>query len=278
MDILDQEATETENLLARQPHLAQSRPPSHVANQQLIHAAAQYENTIKQAAASDAIVRAKWDEWASRIQILADGQDALEDHIPSSTASSSGSGFSSLPAPVRPLRASLEELDDRIASRAALVHEAKHIAQSDDIRPEVLKEATRLAHGGSGDVKTEWFEDLFGKAMEKYDKLKDEMAGEDRTQEQLLERIRVGHSSHVRRMRLMHQTQNEEFLAQRKDDPRIKARERSLQEMDQAYWKWREIVDNAEEGIKFYNSFAEMLGQFKAGCVQFLNSRRVDVG
>lgn len=48
--------------------------------------------------------------------------------------------------------------------------------------------------------------------------------------------------------------------------------------MDQAYWKWREIVDNAEEGIKFYNSFADMLGQFKAACIQFLNSRRVDVG
>jgi programmed cell death 6-interacting protein len=48
--------------------------------------------------------------------------------------------------------------------------------------------------------------------------------------------------------------------------------------MDQAYWKWREISDNAEEGIKFYNSFAEMLQGFKGACTQFLNSRRVDVG
>jgi hypothetical protein len=37
-------------------------------------------------------------------------------------------------------------------------------------------------------------------------------------------------------------------------------------------------VDNAEEGIKFYQSFGEMLGGFKGGCIQFLNSRRVDVG
>ena len=72
--------------------------------------------------------------------------------------------------------------------------------------------------------------------------------------------------------------QNESFLSERKDDPRIKARERALQEMDQAYWKWREISDNAEEGIKFYNSFADMLGQFKSACIQFLNSRRTDVG
>ena len=48
--------------------------------------------------------------------------------------------------------------------------------------------------------------------------------------------------------------------------------------MDVAYWKWREIVDNAEEGVKFHKSFAEMLGGFKSACIQFLNSRRADVG
>jgi len=58
----------------------------------------------------------------------------------------------------------------------------------------------------------------------------------------------------------------------------VKEREGRLQEMDMAYWKWREIVDNAEEGIKFHNSFAEMLAGFKSACVQFLNSRRADVG
>jgi programmed cell death 6-interacting protein len=79
-------------------------------------------------------------------------------------------------------------------------------------------------------------------------------------------------------MILIQQIQNESFLSERKDDPRIKSREKSLQEFDQAYWKWREIVDNAEEGIKFYQSFGEMLGGFKGGCIQFLNSRRVDVG
>ena len=29
--------------------------------------------------------------------------------------------------------------------------------------------------------------------------------------------------------------------------------------MDQAYWKWREIVDNAEEGIKFYSDVIDGL-------------------
>lgn len=271
-EILDQEAHETEQLLERQPHLAETRPPSHIANQHLIGQAHQWETTIKQAADSDATVRAKWEEWRNMIEILAGGevrdcetfadlQDIISDHVPSTT--SSGQGFAALPSSVRPLRASLEELDDRMAHRAALVQEARQIAAHDDVRPEVLQEASRLAHGGSGDVKPEWFEGIFEKALGKYDKLRDDMTSQSDSQDELLEEIRQ---------------QNDAFLAQRKDDPRVQQRQRSLQDMDMAYWKWREIIDNAEEGIKFYNSLANMLHHFKEQCSQFMNARRVDVG
>ncbi|WRT68722.1 pH-response regulator protein palA/RIM20 [Kwoniella shivajii] len=261
MDILDQEATENESLLSRQPELQSSRPPSHIANQPLIATAQQYDNTIRQAAASDGTVRQKWDEWAHLIEILADGESSVNDYVPST--SSSSNGYSSLPPSVRPIRASLEDLDDRISHRARLVNEARNIAAADDIRPAVLTEATRLAHGGTGDVKTEWFEDIFGRSLEKYDRIKEEMEAEGGKQDALLDQIRK---------------QNESFISERKEDPVVKERERKLQDMDLAYWKWREIVDNAEEGIKFYNSFAEMLNQFKGTCTQFLNSRRADVG
>jgi len=94
----------------------------------------------------------------------------------------------------------LEDLDDRIAHRARLIKEARQIAESDDIRPQVLQEASRLAHGGSGDVKTEWFEELFGRSMEKYDRLKKEMTDEAGEQEKLLERIRVDSSNQANRI------------------------------------------------------------------------------
>jgi len=74
MDILDQEATENESLLSRQPHLAQSRQPSHVANQALVNMSNQYESTIKQASASDGTVRNKWQEWRGLIQVLSNGE------------------------------------------------------------------------------------------------------------------------------------------------------------------------------------------------------------
>lgn len=274
MDILDQEAHETEQLIESQPHLSETRPPSHIANASLIQMAGQYDGTLKQAAQSDTTVRAKWEEWRNMIEILSGGevsfawrtreltvQDIISDHVPSTT--SSGAGFSSLPASVRPLRASLEDLDDHIAHRAALVSEARQIAEHDDIRPQVLQEASKLARGGSGDVKPEWFEGVFEESLSKYDTLRDSMSEETSTQEQLLEQIRQ---------------QNDTFLSERKDDPRVKERERRLQDMDVAYWKWREIIDNAEEGIKFYHSLADMLYGFKEACSQFLNARRVDVG
>lgn len=204
LDILDDEATENETLMAREPQLQHTREPSNVANQHLISMAGQYEATIKQAAQSDKTVRAKWDEWSHLIAVLEGGEvrgspgwpnwrilanrskDSISEHVPS-TSGSAGS----MPASVRPLRASLEELDDRISFRAGLVSEARHISQGDDIRPEVLQEASRLAHGGSGDVKPEWFEDIFGKGMDKYEKLRREMVDEAAKQDELLERIRV---------------------------------------------------------------------------------------
>ena len=78
----------------------------------------------------------------------------------------------------------------------------RQIAGNDDIRPEVLREATQLAHGGTGDVKTEWFEEIFGRGMEKYERLRGEMEEEGRKQDELLEKIRVSLKSERRAQRV----------------------------------------------------------------------------
>lgn len=160
-----------------------------------------------------------------------------------------------------------------------MVTEARHIAEHDDVRGDVLQEASRLASGGTGDVRPEAFEGIFEKAISKYDKIRDDMDTEPAAQDQLLEQIRVGAAIiPLCSSRLPSQTQNDAFLAERKTDPRVKEREQRLQDMDMAYWKWREIVDNIDQGIKFYTSLGDMLHQFKDQCSQFLNSRRVDIG
>lgn len=172
----------------------------------MITTANSYDGTLKQAGGSDETVRAKWAEWQKRIEILAGGevrhhllylrpladlyQDDINDHVPTTSLT-----HMTLPPSVRPLRASLEQLDDLIAHRATLVSEAKQINKNDDIRPKVLQEATKLAHGGSGDVKTEWFEGLFEESLRKYDEVKGDMDREVERQEGLLGQIRVSHAS-----------------------------------------------------------------------------------
>jgi len=72
-----------------------------------------------------------------------------------------------------------------------------------------LREATKLAHGGTGDVKTEWFEEIFGRGMEKYERLRGEMEEEGRKQDELLEKIRVSPKSERRAKRVARNEQEE---------------------------------------------------------------------
>lgn len=48
----------------------------------------------------------------------------------------------------------------------------------------------------------------------------------------------------------VNKTKNETFIHEKQEDSRVKHREKKLQEMEMAYWKWREIVGNCEEGIR----------------------------
>lgn len=67
MDILDSEASEDEAARSTKPL---KRPPSHVANQQLIHKGERYRKITTEANDSDEHVRRKWDEWETHIREL----------------------------------------------------------------------------------------------------------------------------------------------------------------------------------------------------------------
>ena len=51
------------------------------------------------------------------------------------------------------------------------------------------------------------------------------------------------------------QNLNKQFLNSRKDDPAIKDRESALQALELAYFKYREITRNLEEGFKVRTLF-----------------------
>lgn len=194
----------------RYPDIDTIRQPSHQANAHLVEQAEKYRSTLTQAKKSDGDVLLKWQEWVNLIGILAGGevrviflsdslagplkhkistsQDALERHIPSSGR---GNPEANITPTIRSLRALLEDLEDARNHRARLVAEAQRVAQQDDIRSLVVQEAARLAHGGSGDVQTEWFENIFEKELAKYHRLIEEMQGQQAKQERLLANIKV---------------------------------------------------------------------------------------
>lgn len=64
MDILDNEASEDE---AARKDTPLNRLPSHEANVELIEKERRYRNILSQAAASDEVVRQKWDDWENNI-------------------------------------------------------------------------------------------------------------------------------------------------------------------------------------------------------------------
>jgi len=64
MDILDSEASEDE---AARKEFPLNRQPSHEANNEFIEKEQRYRDILEQAAASDELVRQKWDEWETNI-------------------------------------------------------------------------------------------------------------------------------------------------------------------------------------------------------------------
>ena len=68
MDILDNEASEDE-AACKNTHIGRLR--SHEANVELIAKERQYRGILERVAASDELVRQKWDQWETNIRELA---------------------------------------------------------------------------------------------------------------------------------------------------------------------------------------------------------------
>ncbi|RDX57268.1 pH-response regulator [Lentinus brumalis] len=262
MDILDQEADEDEAF--RGSHSGAARLPSHEANKELIEKAEKYRAILQQAGDSDELVRQKWEEWEDNINQLTWSEADLEASIPSSTVpqshrtASAGGDLTRMHA--RALRVLLEKLDDMAKSRADLVARVKRLAASDDITPRILKAASGMEQWVN--VQPAMFEDILDEELSKFDKFRAQLEEDARKQEDILKAVQERHSA---------------FVQSRQEDAVVKARERALQSLDLAYHKYKEVVRNLEEGLKFYNDFAVILSQFRDACKEWVNQRRNEI-
>ncbi|KAJ3916204.1 ALIX V-shaped domain binding to HIV-domain-containing protein [Lentinula edodes] len=281
MDILDQEASEDESTRENLP-IPLTRPPSHEANVHLVDKERRYRTILDQAATGDETIRTKWDQWERNITELTWDEADLEASIPSSTLStssypSSSSSFST-DKHARTLRSLLESLSELYTDRDNLIRRASALAEADDIQPRIVKAAAGFERLGletaesTGTPYSElaqkhtthpaMFEDISNSELAKYDKFMQWMRDLEGKQEEILRSIKI---------------ENELFLQSRKSSESVKAREQALQSLDLSYYKYKEIMQNLEEGVNFYNDLSAILLQFKDACKQWCNERKHEI-
>lgn len=108
--------------------------------------------------------------------------------------------------------------------------------------------AAELTASSSQALDAAQFDSLFQEHLEKYSVFCDTLAGNERKQDDLLDRI---------------SKTNERFVHARTNDPTAKEREETLQRLDTAFAKFKDIGSNLREAFHFYQDFAKLLDQLR---------------
>ena len=126
----------------------------------------------------------------------------------------------------------------------------------------MLREAARLEREyPMQKIEAAQFENFFERRLEIYSTDKKRVVEEATEQDNLLKRV---------------QEANAAFLVARKGDTSTKQREQALQSLENAYFKYKEIISNLEAGRKFYNDLAKIVSAFRDECRNFAYQRRAE--
>ena len=105
------------------------------------------------------------------------------------------------------------------------------------------------------------FEELFEERLQDYEADRDMLTKEQDDQDELSSRVREANAA---------------FAKARKGDSSTREREKALQELENGYLKYKEIISNLDVGRKFYNGLANIVSRFRDSCKAFVNQRRME--
>ena len=105
------------------------------------------------------------------------------------------------------------------------------------------------------------FEDFFDRRLQRYESDKAMVKDEEEEQGEVASRLQVANSA---------------FANARRGDSSTRDREKALQKLENAYFKYKEIISNLDVGRKFYNDLAKIVGQFRDACKAFAYQRRAE--
>lgn len=223
---------------------------------------ANIEGYFSSSTSIDAVVREKWLAVESTLYILAGSDRALMDAIPQSRKPEIHENVKLALGRLRGVYNDILRLESRRRRRAEALREK---AKADDIKPDIMKEAARLERTyPNTQIVPAHFEDFFEKRLDSmYEADLAQIEKEAAEQEKFLAEVTRA---------------NREFEAQKKSagDRGSKEREAALQALDNAYYKYKEIVGNVETGRKFYNDLSKIAGSFRDRCRDWVSERRKD--
>ncbi|KAM0193014.1 hypothetical protein ACHAPI_007963 [Fusarium lateritium] len=215
--------------------------------QKLWQHASEIESYFQSSVSSDAVVREKFGAIQDLLAILSGPDRDLMDSVPSSRRVD-------IPETLKPvigrLRGAYNDVLRLESRRRKKVESLRENTRRDDIKPDILKEAARLerTYPNTALVPAH-FEEFFDKRLDKLYEPEVEAIDKDaQDQERLL--------TDVQRI-------NREFESQKRQMGERGNRERevALQKLDNAYFKYKEIINNLEVGRKFYNDLNKIVGQ-----------------
>ncbi|KAJ5812364.1 hypothetical protein N7474_008665 [Penicillium riverlandense] len=236
-----------------------SRAPSEEAASKIYTTSTEISGYFTSAQSSDDLVEGKFQDYESVFRVLTGTNRDLESYVPSSRRAA-------IPHEVEResirLRSCLSEVSRIENRRRRRIQTLKDKAQADDIHPALIKETARLEREfPMQPIQAGQFEDLFEEKLRLYDSYRDMLAQEWKDQEQISGQVREA---------------NRNFTRAHKGDASTKERETALQELENGYLKYKEIISNLEVGRKFYNDLAKIVGRFRDDAKTFVHQRRME--
>ena len=185
---------------------------------------------------ADLIVRNKLDTWANIIDVLTLTREELEDSIPSDDTPTNDFPTQRQEDSLVRIKRLVEDMNQHMRIRKELIDQAKKASNADDISPALLKKAAELtAKSPIVKIEAAQFEDLFVVELRKYDHFIMTVDQEDEQQNTILRQLNESY----------HQ-----YKAKVNDKSSGAKREKALQNLSQAYLKYKEIKINLSEGLK----------------------------
>lgn len=259
VDLLRQETAEDERARRQYGTDRWNRPPSADAAPKLYAQVNEIDGYLKSAANSDQIVQGKIKDNESHIRLLSGTDHDLEQFVPSSRRVTM---TAAVEREATKLRGCLNEVSRLESRRKRKIEALKAKARQDDINPELLQETARLEREyPMQNIEAVQFEDLFEKRLHKYDVDNEMVADEDQEQQAIVRRL---------------EDANVAFVSARRGDSSTRQREQALQQLENAYFKYKEIISNLDVGRKFYNDLAKICGRFRDDCRNFAYQRRAE--